>query len=61
MQIAYSQINGNKGDGLYIGTNASNYGAVYSTGGRPKNTPTVVIYDSTLDHNGGDGPFSDVG
>jgi hypothetical protein len=55
VQIAYSDISHNKGDGLYIGTNASNYGTVYSTGGRPKHTPTVTIYDSTLSHNGGDG------
>ena len=50
-----SRAAGNGSDGIYIYSHASNYGAIYSEGGRPYGTPTLVVYDSSIYLNGGDG------
>ncbi|MGH6872952.1 MAG: inverse autotransporter beta domain-containing protein [Rhizomicrobium sp.] len=55
VQIGYSDISGNHGDGIYIGNRVTNYGAVYSSSGRPIYTPTLLIEGSTVNGNHGDG------
>jgi hypothetical protein len=52
--VLYSDISNNARDGVYIGTVATDYGAVYTQSGRPANT-TFLAYDSHFDSNGRDG------
>lgn len=42
------------GDGIFVGSKASNYGAIYDQYGRP-GAPTLLIVDSTVNYNGGNG------
>jgi hypothetical protein len=55
IQVVGSHFDNNTNDGIYVGVNAANYGAVYSNSGRPANTPTLVMQYSTADGNGGNG------
>ena len=45
----------NGGDGIYIGSHADTYGAVYARSGRPAYVPTLLMEYSTANSNGGDG------
>ncbi len=54
VQLLYSDVSHNTRDGIYIGTVVNDYGAVYTSSGRPHNT-TLLVYGSTIDSNGRDG------
>ncbi|HTQ13070.1 MAG TPA: inverse autotransporter beta domain-containing protein [Rhizomicrobium sp.] len=55
VQIGYSDISYNGGNGIAITNRAENYGAVYTSSGRPAYTPTLLIEGSNVDGNHGDG------
>ncbi len=52
--IVDSDISYNNGNGVFVGTYANNYGAIYGVSGRP-HQPTVELYGDTVDHNGNRG------
>lgn len=55
IDITNSDISGNIGNGIDINSRATNYGAIYSSSGRPLYTPTLELVGTTVDGNFGDG------
>lgn len=51
--VSYNGLGGS-GDGIYVKSIAADYGAIYDTFGRP-GIPTLLIYDTTVYGNNGDG------
>jgi len=50
-----SDFSYNGGDGIFVGSLADTYGAVYASSGRPLFAPTLLLEYSTANNNGGDG------
>ncbi|MGH8123649.1 MAG: hypothetical protein ACREPT_12855, partial [Rudaea sp.] len=48
--LEYSDISNNNGNGVFVVTDANNYGAIYGMSGRPHN-PTLELFATTVDHN----------
>jgi hypothetical protein len=55
VQIGYSDISGNRLNGIDLETRADNYGSVYAKSGRPAYTSSFFVEGSTIDANHGDG------
>jgi hypothetical protein len=49
-----SHLDNNTGNGVFVGTYANNYGAIYGAAGRP-HAPTLKLYGSTASYNGARG------
>jgi len=52
--IEYSDISHNDNNGVFVGTYADTFGAIYGASGRP-HAATLELYGVTADHNGGRG------